>query len=199
MKGVFVMSDLMTFSDIYEKDVLKELNMDFDTLIEDSIERNKRKGKKLNKNFIMIGIVIIITALTALISVGVTKQQINTDIIVDPESLSLAINEMDEDAIFLDLREASDYHQKHIDVAINMPYNDSGELMLWYLSNKASKTSPIFLMCYSGNRASKAFELLESEGYQRLIYVSFGFDTYQAVMGDAGTFVSGKCPCEDEE
>ncbi len=53
-------------------------------------------------------------------------------------------------------------------------------------------------MCYSGNRAAKASDLLVQNGYKHVIYVTFGYEQFVNTQEGFEPQV-GECPCLAED
>lgn len=94
------------------------------------------------------------------------------------------------------LRKKEDYVKSHIGQAINWHFNDDGEYMLTYLKKKKYQNKEIYLICYSGNRAAKAFNLLYISGFKNINYVKFGYDEFVENVGNEFTPSTGECSCK---
>lgn len=102
------------------------------------------------------------------------------------------------DILIIDLRDETDYIISHIDEAINIPYNDDGEYLLSYLKKRKYENKKIYLICYSGNRSSQAFNLLFDHGFSFLNYITFGYDIFVNEMGSDFTPSTGECKCKSD-
>lgn len=149
--------------------------------------------KKILKIIIIFLLIVSLSSITVS-AVLLSTPKPNYNIVLGVDKLNELINE--KNAILIDLRDEKDYEAGHIDKAINMPYTDGGVKMLEYLKKKANKNYKVYLMCYYGNRAGMAFNLLRDEGYKRLNYVKFGYDEYKNSMGAKFKPTQGECPCK---
>ncbi|MBN2222660.1 MAG: rhodanese-like domain-containing protein [Vallitaleaceae bacterium] len=104
-----------------------------------------------------------------------------------------------EEVYFIDLRDREDYEKKHITNTINIPFDDEGDKLLSYLTKHKAFDREIILMCYSGKRSSKAFNLLVQQGFKDLTYLPFGYEEYATSGMEDFFFQTGKCKCEEEE
>ena len=145
-------------------------------------------------------LVIIFFAIIAFAALGLSVRLITEpkplyNIVLGADELNDGIKA--DRTILIDLRDEADYEEGHIDGAINMPYTDDGKKMLDYLNKQADKNYTLYLMCYSGNRAGMAFNLLKDKGYRSLNYVRFGYEDYVNKMGNKFKPVQGECPCKN--
>lgn len=97
------------------------------------------------------------------------------------------------------MRDEKDYVISHIDSSINIPYSDDGVNLVSYLKKKKYEKKKIYLICYSGNRAAKAFNLLFSKKFSNLNYVSFGYDDFLKKMGESFKPSTGECNCKSDQ
>lgn len=149
--------------------------------------------KKIVKGIILFLLIATLSSITV-IAVLLAAPKPSYNIILGVDELNEAIR--NKNALLIDLRDEKDYEAGHIDKAINMPYIDGGIKMLDYLKKKTGKNCKIYLMCYYGNRAGMAFNLLRDEGYKNLNYVKFGYEEYKNSMGAKFTPTQGECPCK---
>lgn len=70
------------------------------------------------------------------------------------------------DALWLDVRTAAEYQEGHVEQASNIPHDIivTGEATI-----NAEKDALIYVYCKSGNRANKAKNALQEQGYERVI------------------------------
>lgn len=141
-------------------------------------------------------VVIVIALVSGFVMTSVSKGQYS--VVIDTATIR-SLDILRDDLLIVDLRDREDYERKHIAGAINLPYNDDGAFMLSYLSAKNKQNTEIYLMCYSGKRAGKAFNQLVENNFNNVHYVRFGFDAYEEALGTSGIFAEGECPCVDEE
>lgn len=76
--------------------------------------------------------------------------------------------------IVLDVREAADFDEAHIDGAVNIPIN---ELAAKY--EQLDRNKPIYVICYLGGRSQIAADFLQTQGYQ-VTNVSGGMNNWQS-------------------
>ena len=70
-----------------------------------------------------------------------------------------------ENVKLIDVREADEYNEYHLDGAINIPY----ENIVAILSNdNISLETPIIVYCKSGKRSTEAYNSLKSAGYKHI-------------------------------
>lgn len=120
------------------------------------------------------------------------------EIVVNPDVIANLNFDSSSKLLLVDLRDDDDFKQKHIDGAINLPFNDDGTLLLWYLTKQNLKNKRIYLMCYSGSRSAKAFNLLSQNNFTKLSYVRFGFAEFESLVGERGTYTIGACLCKED-
>lgn len=78
-------------------------------------------------------------------------------------------------ALILDVREASEYQEKHIQGAINIPYHNLPQRM-----NELRASQPIVIHCASGIRSQIAASLLERHNFTNFAHVEGGLDAWIA-------------------
>ncbi len=66
------------------------------------------------------------------------------------------------DSYWVDVRTAEEYQSGHVDVAVNIPYEEVGTRIAEVTDDKEAV---IYLYCRSGRRAGVALETLEQMGY----------------------------------
>ena len=66
----------------------------------------------------------------------------------------------ENDYVIVDVRTKEEYDLKHIENAINIPYNEIDD------NTKLDKEKTILVYCKSGNRSNVAYRLLKSLGYK---------------------------------
>lgn len=88
----------------------------------------------------------------------------------------LAVAKMNEsDTLIIDVREAPDYVQSHIENAINTPLSKLSE----YLKKIADhKNKPILIACQNGTRSLSAAKLLTKEGFEQVFVINGGMDAW---------------------
>lgn len=66
------------------------------------------------------------------------------------------------DGLWIDVRSLDEYHQGHLQSAINLPFNEIGQNISRF---SPDKNTPIHLYCQSGRRAAIAQKTLMDLGY----------------------------------
>ena len=112
---------------------------------------------KLIKFVLCLSIVLLITG---------CKME-NNKIEVQPIDKSLAIQKIEDGAILIDVRTASEYSANHIEGAINIDVTEILSLKgeLGYNNRNISKNTVLILYCRSGNRSLQAANKLIDLGY----------------------------------
>ncbi len=81
-----------------------------------------------------------------------------------------------EDALVLDVRDATEFAGGHMLGAKNIPVADiekrAGEI-------EKQKSRPVIVLCNEGGRASKAAALLRARGFEKVVNLSGGFPAWQ--------------------
>ena len=80
----------------------------------------------------------------------------------DPEAARQAWPMIEQGALLIDVRTANEFAQGHVDGALNIPYQETDNLMS---AIGTDKTRPVVVYCRSGNRSGKAKVVLETKGY----------------------------------
>lgn len=71
-----------------------------------------------------------------------------------------------ENAKIIDVRTKEEYDEKHLDNAINIPYEQIIDVLNTY--DGITLDTPIVVYCRSGARSSEAFNNLKSAGYKHI-------------------------------
>lgn len=95
--------------------------------------------------------------------VGCSNNDVDDDKVTYMEAKEKIIN---EGAILVDVRNESEYKQKHIDGATLLPLGNITEESIEQIVE--SKDSVIIVYCQSGNRSSQAVSLLNDLGYNKV-------------------------------
>ena len=111
----------------------------------------------MNSKIIYVIIVLALILLILFLSFGQNLTKPSYLNITGQEAISLA----DKNTIIIDVRSKSEYEEKHIKGAINIPYNEIATL-------SATKDDKIILYCKSGARAKKAANELISLGFTKV-------------------------------
>jgi len=79
-------------------------------------------------------------------------------------------------AVIIDVREDSEWKEKHIPGAIHIPLNQLSTRMA---ELEPYKNSKIITQCKSGGRSAKAYETLKSSGFNNTFNMSGGLDAWK--------------------
>lgn len=145
--------------------------------------------KKIAAAILCIAIMTIYTYLL------ISFKEVKHSVIQDIDVFNEAIQKENNNDLIIDLREQEDYEMEHIDKSINMPFDDDGVKLLSYLKEKKLHNKNIYLLCYSGKRSAKAFNLLSDKGFKNINYITFGYEEYKESMGNNFIPETGPCPC----
>ena len=108
---------------------------------------------------------IIIVLALALLLCGCTSSE-------EAESKQVTCNEKDEilekeeNAMLIDVRTKEEFEEKHIEKAINIPYDQIVEVLDTY--GTISFDTPIIVYCKSGGRSAQAADALLEAGYKNI-------------------------------
>ena len=73
------------------------------------------------------------------------------------------------DAIIIDVRDAADFSQSHIEQAINAPLGKLGD----YLAKISDhKNKPVLVTCQNGTRSLSAAKLLTKAGFEKVFVIN---------------------------
>lgn len=99
-------------------------------------------------------------------------------------------------ALLVDLRDRSDYAAAHIEGFDNIAWKDNGELFeSWISPHRRDKQ--VILICYGGNRSSRAFERLAVLGFTKVADFTPGWTGYLAAKGETYVPAAGDCGCPE--
>jgi len=89
----------------------------------------------------------------------------------------LAVAKMnDVDTLVIDVRDAPDFVQSHIEQAINMPLGSLSE----NLSKIAEhKNKPVLIACQTGTRSASAGKLLTKAGFEQVFVITGGMQAWE--------------------
>lgn len=79
-------------------------------------------------------------------------------------------------AVIIDVREDSEWKEKHIPGAIHIPL---AQLSARLVELEPYKNSQIITQCKSGGRSAKAYETLKSSGFNNTVNMSGGLDAWK--------------------
>lgn len=157
-----------------------------------NISYKSRMNSIMKKTAAVIVFIAIIAVYTYFL---ISYKEVKYSVIKNIDVFHEAIQKENINDLIIDLRDQEDYEKEHIDKSINMPFNDEGVKLLSYLKEKKLHNKNIYLLCYSGNRSAKAFNLLSDEGFKNINYIAFGYDEYKESLGNSFIPVKGPCPC----
>ena len=66
----------------------------------------------------------------------------------------------------IDVRTQEEYNERHLDNAINIPYESIVDKLKE--DSSINKDTPIIVYCRSGNRSSQAYNSLKNDGYNHI-------------------------------
>jgi rhodanese-related sulfurtransferase len=93
-----------------------------------------------------------------------------------PITPMLAVAKMNESDIeIIDVREAPDYAQGHIENAINAPLSKLSEQLPKITSDKKA---PILVVCQNGTRSLTAAKTLAKAGFEQIFVITGGMDAW---------------------
>ena len=148
----------------------------------------KKRGTLKNK--------IMAIFLISMVMVGCgEKEPMHYSVVTDHAEIVRIAADDDESTVVIDLRNNREYEAKHLIGAINVPYDEDGSWLLEYLKQNAMEEKSLYLMCGKGKKSAEAFNLLVSEGYRDVHYVSFGFDEYAESEGEEALEGAEICDC----
>ncbi len=81
----------------------------------------------------------------------------------------------DSETVFLDVREPYEYQNGHAPQSVNVPLGSIQQEILQY-----DESTPIMLICASGNRSSMAADWLAQNGYKNVANVQGGMYSWQS-------------------
>ncbi len=88
----------------------------------------------------------------------------------------LAVVKMNEsDTLIIDVREAPDFVQSHIENAVNTPLSKLNEYLKKITDHK---NKPVLIACQNGTRSLSAAKLLTKEGFEQVFVINGGMDAW---------------------
>lgn len=88
----------------------------------------------------------------------------------------LAVVKMNEsDSLIIDVREAPDFVQSHIENAVNTPLSKLNEYLKKITDHK---NKPVLIACQNGTRSLSAAKLLTKEGFEQVFVINGGMDAW---------------------
>lgn len=118
--------------------------------------------------------------------------------ITDEKEAHDIITSNDSKYVTIDLRDKEDYIKAHIKNSFNFPYDKHIEELKNFINRQENESKTIVLICYSGNRSSKAFEDLVISGATNIIDISIGYDRYSKMYEGQYSVDYGDCQCTKE-
>jgi phage shock protein E len=90
----------------------------------------------------------------------------------DPEAAKQAWPMIEQGALLIDVRTSKEFAQGHLDGALNIPWEETANLMS---AIGTDKQRLVVVYCRSGNRSGKTKIVLETKGYTN-IFNATGFE-----------------------
>lgn len=145
----------------------------------------------------MKAIILVIAAIIVLVFVIlVNKDSSDIKILTEKEEFNDIYYSNQPKLLFVDLRDEEDYAKGHLDNFVNIPYLEGKEdVFFQFLSNNKYNEKTIVLLCYSGNRASKLFNIMYEKGYRKIYFVNMECDKFFSANSDS--ISTGACNCLD--
>jgi len=81
------------------------------------------------------------------------------------------------DALYIDVREHDEYVAGHVEGMLNFPLSNLEESM-----KKIPKDIEVVIICQSGNRSMQAAELFQRNGYENIVNVEGGINSWQGKL-----------------
>jgi rhodanese-related sulfurtransferase len=89
----------------------------------------------------------------------------------------LAVTKMnDSDTLIIDVREAPDFVQSHIENAVNTPLSKLSEGLKKIAEYKHK---PVLIACQNGTRSLSAAKLLTKEGFEQVFVINGGMQAWE--------------------
>ena len=89
----------------------------------------------------------------------------------------MAVTKMnDNDTLVLDVREAPDFVQSHIESAVNTPLSKLAEHLKKISSHKQK---PVLIACQNGTRSMSAAKMLTKEGFDQVFVINGGMQAWE--------------------
>jgi rhodanese-related sulfurtransferase len=89
----------------------------------------------------------------------------------------LAVAKMnDSDTLIIDVREAPDFVQSHIENAVNTPLSKLSENLKKIAEHKHK---PVLIACQNGTRSLSAAKLLTKEGFDQVFVINGGMQAWE--------------------
>lgn len=87
--------------------------------------------------------------------------------------------ENDKNARLIDVRQDWEFKKGHIEKAVNIDVmSDTFEAEV----SKISRTTPIYVYCYSGGRSTEAAEKLKELGFKKIVNLSGGISAWEKAL-----------------
>ncbi len=132
--------------------------------------QHKKPGQR-NKYLVISGVVVaLLVAAFALITAS--RATTSTVQKLSPSAYQSQFATANTPYLLVDVRTADEFATGHIHGAVNIPLD-----ILETRLNEVSPTEPVVVYCHSGNRSSKAVQILANAGYSQ-IYDLGGINTW---------------------
>lgn len=124
----------------------------------------------------------------------IQAKKTNYQVLTSAAELDAALAHTENSPLLVDLRDQKDYGIAHIPSFLNIVYDDNGKRLETWITPYA-RDKPVILICYAGNRSSRAFERLVLMGFRTIIDYSPGFNGYTSEKGASFISETGSCNC----
>lgn len=152
----------------------------------------------MKKNILILLVGVALIALT--VNIFLFREQNNSAtnhrLLTNAAELDELITEGAGSTLLVDLRDRADFEKGHLPNFLNISWKEDGELFkTWVTPFRRDKQ--IVLICYGGNRSSRAFQALVLMGFTNITDFSAGYEAY--VSQKAGSFIPelGSCDCPE--
>lgn len=153
----------------------------------------KDRLKKILLNSLVIFVIIIVIAF--MVGQKWKANNNNYKIITNKKEFQELYFNYDPSILLIDLRDERDYEKGHLDMFINIPFENEGDgKLLEFLAENKYWNKTLVLMCYTSKRSAKAFNSLTEHGYNNIIFVNMDSNE---LLDDSDNIVTGPCNCLD--
>lgn len=92
---------------------------------------------------------------------------------ISTDELAIKLDSVDENIVFIDVREPNEYEAGHVPGIKNLPLSVLSEDTADF-----SKSAEVIIICRSGNRSMQAAEKLQGYGFSKLVNVQGGMNDW---------------------
>jgi len=120
-------------------------------------------------------IVMVVVAILATAAALYTADRMNGEDEYGDVSINEAIELIAEkpDLVILDVRTVAEYHDGHIEGAINIPVEEIANRL-----DELSKEDELLVYCRTGNRSRTAVSILEDAGFTKIYHMHEGISVW---------------------